>query len=183
MRFFLGVTIPEEVKTSLSQQLQEFVEEYPYFSYVPMDNYHITIQHFAEMESVEKIDEIVQENIFDIPSFPMYTEGAAMFLKNQITLYVSFARQKTLEQIAERIKTSLHMQIGKAFVPHMTFAKYKVPSKQQYLLIKKKLSHFDLEAPFIVDKLSLYESIPVGNQLRYVVHKEYPLLKEEDLRV
>lgn len=179
MQFFLGIDIPDPVKLQLSQQLQEFVKEYPYLSYTPVDNYHVTIQHFGDHNSPEKLHALLDQTLYDIPAFELYTLGAGLFINHQIVLYVSFARKKLLEEIVKRVQQTTDIQSMKTYVPHLTFAKYKVPSKQQYLLIKKKLSNLNLDITIPVDKLYLFESISKGKQVSYQKVKEYPLLKEE----
>ena len=81
-------------------------------------------------------------------------------MKNKITLNLDFRREKEIERISESIKEQFPMiQSSEKFVPHLTIAKYKIPSKQQYFVIKKRLANLDIDLSFKVNKLSLLEGV------------------------
>ena len=64
MRLFLAVSLPPEVQTQLDAQLEQLKKEYPYFSWVPKENYHITFQYLGEVDRLDKIQSSVEEAIF-----------------------------------------------------------------------------------------------------------------------
>ena len=66
-------------------------------------------------------------------------------------MYLDFRREKEIERISESINGS------EKYVPRLLLAKYKIPSKQQYFVIKKRLSNLEVDISFKVNKLSLFE--------------------------
>ena len=74
-----------------------------------------------------------------------------MTIQNNISIFIDFRREKEIERISESIN-----EVEK-FVPRLILAKYKIPSKQQYFVIKKRLSNLEVDISFKVNKLSLFE--------------------------
>jgi len=177
MRVFLAVDIPNKVRAELSEQLVALQKEYPYLIWVPEDNYHITLHFFGhkDKQEVEKITRAMDTLIYDIPSFRLYASYADLFINDKILLYIGFARQKILEEVEARIRAHFGGDKSKKFVPHLSIARYKIPSKQQYLLLKKKLERLEVETTFEVTEISLYESILAGKVPRYKKLATFPL--------
>jgi 2'-5' RNA ligase len=74
-----------------------------------------------------------------------------------------------LEYLVRRIKDDLGAKDIKKYLPHVTIARWKIPSKQQYFLIKKKLQAMRIDLSFTVDHLFLYQSVS---------HKHHPVYKK-----
>lgn len=177
MRLFLAVSLPPEVQSHLDEQLEQFKKEYPYFSWVPKENFHITLQYLGDVESIDTIQPSIERALFEVPSLEMYGQSAGIFINSRITMYISFARQKTLEKIVENVRQAFSISDEKEYVPHLTIARYKVPSKQQYLLIKKKLEHMDIDLELSVKSIALFETIAKGAKTEYQLKAEYQLGK------
>ena len=86
-------------------------------------------------------------------------------------------RQKMLEQIVENVRRVFSIADEKEYIPHLTIARYKVPSKQQYLLIKKKLENLNIDLEISVKNISLFETIAKGSKTEYKLLAEYQLGK------
>ncbi len=180
MRLFLAVDLPTKIKKDLDKQLEDIKKEYAHLNWVPQENYHLTLHFFGETNDIGNIKNKVEEAIFDANSFNLYSFNADLFLNSKIVLYISFRREKVLEKLVSAVMQhfSIKEKEGQKFVPHLTVARYKIPSKQQYLLLKKKLNQLDIEIAFPVRKIYLFESILTGKKPVYKKIAVFPLLKQ-----
>lgn len=55
----------------------------------------------------------------------------------------------------------------KKYLPHLTLARCRIPSKQQYLLLKKRLKKINIKVDFPVKKITLFQSILSGKKPVY----------------
>lgn len=178
MRLFLAIDLPEEAKKTVEEQLLPLQREYPYFRWVDAVNYHITLHFFGDVSSPDKIIQFMNELVYDIPLFYLYSSELGLFIKDNITLYIEFKRNKILEGLIKRIKEKSALGTSRRFLSHLTFSRYRIPSKQQYLLIKKKLKNFTLDIEFKVETITLFESILGTQKPVYKKIAEFPLLIE-----
>jgi RNA 2',3'-cyclic 3'-phosphodiesterase len=164
MRLFLAIDPPENVKQEISNQLIVFKHEYPMFEWKNMENYHITLHFFGDVSDEKSVFQRLKDLLYDAESFYLYSYNADMFTKNKITMFATFRREKKLESIVKKVKDRFYLPEQKIdrYVPHLTFAKYRIPSKQQYFVIKKKLSKLKIDVSFQVKKIYLFESILGG---------------------
>lgn len=180
MRTFLAIDIPEKIQIEISQQLQSLQEEYPQLNWVPFENYHITL-FFLDGKTDGELKQIISEidkGLFDIPLFHLYPHNLDLFINEKIDLYVSFQREKILETMVERLRSSLLYEPKQKFVPHLTIAKHKIPSKQQYFVLKKKLNNTIIDFDLPVKKIYLYKTITKDNKSSYKKIAAFPLLRE-----
>ena len=176
MRIFLGIDIPDTITSKIDEQLANLKKEYPQLSWVPQDNYHITIHFFGEVPDVTAVDKRLAELLYDQEAFHLYALQGDLFIQQRITLYIEFSKDKKLEHLAKIINEDAGKErSAKKFLPHMTIARYKVPSKQQYYLLKKKMEHLQLDFDFPVESIYLYESDLRGPMPVYKKIKEYSL--------
>ena len=159
MRLFLAVDLPEEVKKSISQQLEPFKKEYPDFRWVDESKYHITLHFFGDKRDSEKLKDQIEEAVFETEPFQMYVGGVELFMKDSLIFYLKFLRNRTVEDLVSRVREKFQSDNTKKFVPHIAIARYRIPSKQQYLLIKKKIRQLDIEVDFQITQITLYNSV------------------------
>ncbi len=177
MRLFLAIDLPPSIKKSLSQQLEKLREEYAFFSWIPEENFHITLHFFGETNKVNTIKRKVEEALFDADSFILYSIGSDLFLNHKIVLYIYFRREKKLEELVSKVRKVIQIKERKKFIPHLTIARSKIPSKQQYKNLKKKLYQLPIEIDFKVNKIYLYQSIIATNKPVYKKVAGFSLLK------
>lgn len=158
MHLFLAINPPEKIKEEIFDQLRLFRKEYPYFNWVNFENYHITLHFFGDIVYRKDIVERLKNILFDQSSFYLYSFGADIFMKHKLLLYLNFRREKQLEDLVQKIHKDIGANDSIKFIPHLTFAKYRIPSKQQYLLIKKKIEKLNIEINFKVNKLYLLQT-------------------------
>lgn len=175
MRLFLAIDLPINVKRKLHNQLKSLKEDYPDFRWVGEENYHITIHFFGEKSSADKISEQITDTVYYTSPFHLYSFKTDLFIRGKIILYLRFQRNKILERLADELKVRLSLPSETRFSPHLTIARYRIPSKQQYLHLKKKLKKLAIDISFEVTKLVLFESILESQKPIYKVVAEFPL--------
>lgn len=160
MRLFVAVEIPENIKQQLSDQIDFLITDYPEFQWVDPLSYHVTLRYFGNYPNVISLKQKIKNALFEIDPFWMYGWYMNLFMKQHITIHVGFRRQKTLEKLVE----NMHMVFGdntfehQTFVPHVTVARTKIPSKQQYFHLRKKLDRKEIDIEFEVNSVSLFDS-------------------------
>src|SRR3990167_4180091 len=176
MRLFLALDLPKETKRKLTGQIVRLQKEYAHFRWVSEDNYHITLQFFGDQFKTPYLIRQIQDAIYDSNEFYLYSLHAGLFLRGKIILYLAFQRNKELESIVRKIRENLAMDTAKRFVPHLTLGRYKVPSKQQYLHLKKKMRNLNLDIEFKTTKLILFNSLIETPKPLYEKVAEFPLI-------
>jgi 2'-5' RNA ligase len=178
MRLFLAIDIPNKEKKLIEEQISKIKNEYPQFDWVPSDNYHITIHFFGEIEHIERLKKRLEECLFDQESFYLYSYSVDLFINHKIVIYLDFRREKKLEQIEKRIRETFQPQKKNTekFVPHLTLARCRIPSKQQYFVLKKRIHKLNVDVSFETKKLVLFQSILGGRIPEYKIIKKLPLL-------
>ncbi len=168
MRLFLAIELSEKIKKEIDNQLTGIKKAYSQFQWIPNDNYHITINFFGEINDKKKIINRLEEALYNKESFHFYSTTVNLFIRNKITIYLSFKREKIIEKINEDINKAFRIfENSVKFTPHLTLARYKIPSKQQYFVLKKRLRKVIVDVSFKINKLVLFESIPIGSQSVY----------------
>ncbi len=175
MRLFLALDLPKEAKRKLAKQVEGFQKEYPYFRWVSEENYHITLQFFGDQFDPKFLIKKIGDALYDSKSFYLYSLHGDLFLRHKVILHLTFQRNKELESIVSKIQNELGMESARKFVPHLTLGRYKIPSKQQYLLLKKKLKNLKLDIEFKTSELVLFDSILETPKPLYEKVAEFPL--------
>lgn len=178
MRLFLALELPQSVRNELELQISSIKKDYASFTWVLPDDYHITLHFFGEVNNLESVKKKIEEAVYDIESFILYSLYSDLFLKDKILLYVGFRREKILEKLVEKIKNGFHSDESQKFVPHLTIARARTPSKQQYLLLKKKMHRLSIDIFFPVKKIHLFQNILEGQKPIYKKIATFPLLKQ-----
>ena|SRR3990167_10287295 len=176
MRLFLAIDLPTASKKRLDEQLEKLKRDYPHFSWVTQKNFHITLHFFGETNQIETIKKKVREAIYDVNSFYLYSLGAELFINKKIVLYIYFKREKRVEELTSKIKKIFQVEEVKKFVPHLTIARSRIPSKQQYINLKKKLQQLPIEIDFSIKKIYLFQSILEGQKPSYEKIASFSLL-------
>lgn len=178
MRLFLAIELPAPIKKKLEKELTEIRNLYPYFNWVSWENFHITLHFYGERKDEEKIKKKLKDVLFDQESFYLYSNTVDIFINKKIIIYLGFKREKKIEQLVDKVRKTLpeNADIEKKFVPHLTLARWRIPSKQQYFVIKKKLTKLKINISFLVKKIVLFESVLGGKKPIYKKRDEINLL-------
>lgn len=151
MKTQLMIELSDKTKKQIVDQLADFRKLYPQFQWERIENYNILIHSFGEFANKKSTIEKIETALYDKNLFYLYSFEVALTIGNNIILFMDFKREKEIERISESIN-----EVEK-FVPRLILAKYKIPSKQQYFVIKKRLSNLEVDVSFKVNKLSLFE--------------------------
>lgn len=176
MRLFLAIDLPLSQKKSIYEQLKDIRLEYPQFSWVSLENYHITVHFYGETDRLATIKKKLKDNLYDQKSLYLYATDCDLFIHKKITIYLNFRREKNLELLAQKIYTlpNYNFNSKRRFVPHLTLARCKIPSKQQYFVLKKRLEKIKIDVSFKVSRLFLFKSILGGNKPVYKKIANFP---------
>jgi len=169
MRLFLAIELPRKTQQIINDCLKDLRKNYPDFNWVTSENYHITLYFFGETEKKEEIVERIKKNIFDQESFHLYSGYLNLFMRKKIIIFLDFLREKKLEDLVKKINKEFYFDFSqqKKYLPHLTLARCRIPSKQQYILLKKRLRQINIKADFPVKKIALFESILSGKRPVY----------------
>jgi 2'-5' RNA ligase len=180
MRTFLAIDIPNDVKEAIQEKIDPLMQEYRNINWTPPENYHITLHFFGIVpdEKIKPLGDRIEDCLFDAESFPIKLRSGGIFMRNSIVLHVNTYRSKKAEEVVKKIHTDLGIDEVRSFVPHISIARHKIPSKQQYLLLKKKLMALSFEEEFRVDEVHLYESILKRNHAVYTKVRTFSLINE-----
>lgn len=178
MRLFVGVQLPEKTKIELDKQLSDVRKQYPEFEWVAPDNFHITIHFFGEIQDIAPIKKKLADILFDQESFYLYSREIEVFANHKLTIYLNFRREKKLEELArvieENFEANRYSQLK--FVPHLTIARARRSSKQQYFVLKKRMEKINIDVSFPVKKITLLESVMSDRKPQYNKVSNFPLL-------
>ena len=158
MRLFLAIEISEKIKINIESQLADFkLKEYPWLDWKNKDNYLINVFDFGEITDVVKLKKQIGDLLFDQEAFYLYATFCSVLIKHKIYLHINFRREKRLESLYQKLSINFKdANDGIKYEPTIDFAKGKVPSKQQYFVLKKKLEKIDIEAEVSVKKVTLF---------------------------
>lgn len=178
MRLFLAISLTPKIKKSIEEQLTPLKKEYPQLTWENANNFHITIYFFGEVKNADEIKKKIERLLFDQESFYLYATNCGIFIKDKITPYLSFRREKKIELLEKVIRDFFNVDsiYKNNFITHLAFAKGKVPSKQQYFVLKKKLEKLDIDAFFLVNKITLFESLVNDGETKFRKIVDFPLL-------
>lgn len=178
MNLFLAIEPPDEIKEQIFASLKKLREEYKSFNWIDPKNYHLTVHHFGIVNERKKLVQKISDLLYDQKKIYLFSQGLDFFMRHKINIYTAFYRNKDLEVLAKTIRQGFAAKdiTGFSFIPHLSVANCRIPSKQQYLLLKKKLENFELEIEFAVVKLFLYESILFNSEVSYKKLEAFPLL-------
>ena len=182
MKIFTAIEVPEAAIKQIHPQIYPLIRDYPGFNWFPTQNYHINLHYVGDIvrEKLPIAVEHIENTLYDVPVTQMYTMGCDLFMDEHIIIYLSFYRNKIVEDISNRLFELF--EPGKKrkhdFIPHVSLARLKIPSKQQYLLLKKKLANLKVKAEFDVPAIYIYESIEKSKTPTYEKVSTIALLKE-----
>lgn len=154
----LKIELSDVTKQQIVVQLADFRKQYPQFQWEEKENYNILVHSFGEFSDKKSTINKIETALFDKNLFYLYAFEVNLTIQNKITLYLDFRREKEIERISKSINDQFSInQNKKRYIPQLIIANYKIPSKQQYFVIKKRLANLEIDISFKVNKLSLFE--------------------------
>lgn len=158
MKLSLKIELSDKTKNEITNQLSDLKKTYPQFQWETPKNYNILVHSFGEISDPKSTINRLETTLFDKKLLHFYAYEVSLTVQNKITLYLDFRREKEVERISKSIKNEFQItQSSEKYVSRLTLANYKIPSKQQYFVIKKRLANLDIDLSFKINKLSLFE--------------------------
>ena len=176
MRLFLAIDLPTKVKKQISNQINMLKIDHPDFNWVEENNFHITLFFLGEVMEPERVARKIKDALYDQEMFYLYSNEAGLFMNSKIVVYLGFRREKKTEELVNKVKQAFQIKDTKRFIPHLTLARYRIPSKQQYFVLKKRLRSLKVNVEFPVKKLILFQSILETGRPFYKKIKSFELL-------
>jgi len=182
MQLFLAIDLPEEAKKEIRRQLEPFYQDYKVLTWVPPEQYHIMLHFVGPVADYKPIESRLKDLLWDIPAFRLTAFTGGIFIDDKLTFYIDFYRSQVLEDLAKRIKDDVQKEEDPKykFIPHISIARHKIPSKQQYQLMKKKMERLKIDCEFDVTEVSLFESTQSSKGPTYKKLATIPLLQKEN---
>jgi len=177
MKLFLAIDLPSAAKKSLNEQLQSWQEEYRAFNWVREENFYIILHSFGEVVQKDNITEKIKEVLFDQVNFHLYAIRLDFFMDQQITIYVDFRKEQKLQNLYDTLGVAFPSKQKGIIVPHVAVARCRIPSKQQYFVIKKKIERSNIDLSFQVKEVVLFENILINKKPSNKKVMAFPLVK------
>lgn len=177
MQLSLTINLAPETAASIAEQLAEFRDAYQVMQWFDEEEYHIELFHFGKVDEskIPALSEMIERGIYDVKPFTLFSEKIHMMVKSSLTFYLGFYKSQPIEYLVKQLKSSFQIVDNLVFFPHLPFARYRIPSKQQYLVIKKKCEGYVVDVEIPVTQITLVNSVIEHNKIRYEVVKEFAL--------
>ena len=177
MRAFIAIDLPESVRAALRRKQASLRSVSPDARWTPPEGIHLTLKFLGEISDA-KVKEVSEslKNLGRFEGFAIGLKGFGFFpdARRPKVLWAGVEAPASLAQLAEQIEEAMR-KIGfarepRAFRPHLTLARFKVPQPQpalQALLTQQgeqELGNFEVSEFFLFEsKLS-----PQGVEYRKV---------------
>lgn len=173
----LAIKIPETTKQLIVEVLRPLKQEYEIFQWLSKEEYNIELFNFGKVDEskIEPLSEMIERGIYDLPAFTLYSDHLHILMKNNLTLYIGFYTSKPIQILIKQLKMSFRLEDKLIFFPHLPVARYKIGSKQQYQLIKKKCANYKIDLKIDITQITLLSSVIENNKLHSETVKEFAL--------
>jgi 2'-5' RNA ligase len=164
MRVFLGISIPDELKSRI-ESIQDSFSDFD-IKFVERENLHFNLKFFGEVssEDIEKVKKILEDICKQFQPFEIEIAGIGAFPSRNyvrvIWLGVKEGYQK-LSSLAEMIETAietLDFHSEERFVPHLTLGRVRSGrNKNEIIALLKQMESIEI-GKMIVDEIILFQS-------------------------
>ena len=169
MRTFIAITLPENIKSILSNTQDELKQVGADVKWVKPENIHLTLKFLGEIEQelLEKIKGVLEEIAQKNMTFSAYLSklGAFPKLRYPRVIWISLGHDQTIIDIAKDLETRM-LKIGfpkesRAFTTHITLGRIRSGLKRNELIQKIEILNKNISGPqaeFRVTNLTLFKS-------------------------
>jgi RNA 2',3'-cyclic 3'-phosphodiesterase len=180
MRAFIAITLPTEIKSSLTKTIEALKPCSADAKWTPQDNLHITLKFLADITDAqfEQIKKHLTYLAQEAKPFQASLEGFS-FMPDDTKPRVfcaSASAKKEMAQLAQAIENILSpfefVKKEGQFQPHITLAKMK--SLYNLTQLKDSLKGIKLSGEFSVSGVSIIKSTLTATGAIYEVIQEFP---------
>lgn len=159
MRLFIALDIPQKQKDLLEKSVQQLKPFAVKGTYVPKENYHITLQFLGEVEFSRVLylqnllDELKSFRVIDTANDQIAHWRAADLVCAKYTC--GKALKEVFAFLGENLKQNGYFCEERKFVPHITLMRRPIFT-MPFTEIKKSVDVFN--KPFVASEVKLYSS-------------------------
>ncbi|MAK61308.1 MAG: RNA 2',3'-cyclic phosphodiesterase [Ponticaulis sp.] len=174
-RLFAALEIPEEI----GEDLLVICEKVTGASWRPIDNFHITLRFFGELDGTDARELDHELGLISAKQMKLTLKGAGWFGSSEPhALWAGVEPNDALTSLASKCERAAR-RIGlpkekRGFRPHVTLAYLHGTPLSEAASFCQKHALLNL-GPFWVDRFHLYSSWSGKGPSRYVSEAEYPL--------
>jgi len=174
MRAFLGIPIPENLK-SVIEKIQDKFSNFD-IKFVELENLHFNLRFFEELKEIDKVKELLESISNQFYPFEIKIAGIGAFpSKNYVRVIWLGVKEgyQDLVNLAEIINNSLEnlgFKSEERFVPHLTLGRVRSGrNKNELITLLKELENIEV-GKMKVNELILFQSIlsPEGPEYKEV---------------
>lgn len=177
MRAFIAVELPEPVRQALRREQARFREVCPDAKWTRPEGIHLTLKFLGDISTQQETQ--VRDALSGMEPFEKFTvrvQGFGFFpgAKRPRIFWVGLEAPPELARLAGKVETAL-TALGfppekRAFKPHLTLARFKVPRPQPRLEALLAVQNSPLLESFEVSEFFLWESrlLPGGAEYHKV---------------
>lgn len=184
MRLFIALDFPEEVRQALRELMARLRHETRGARWVRPEGMHVTLKFLGETDP--KILPDIRRALGEIHSasaVEMHFRGLGFFPNEQRprVLWCGIAASPNLAEIAAGVESALEPlgfpREARAFVPHLTLARFPVPGGHQKLLrAAEELKEYDFGTTR-ESQMYLYQSVLHPSGAEYTRLESFPFVK------
>jgi RNA 2',3'-cyclic 3'-phosphodiesterase len=175
-RLFAALPVPEDIAAPLTDLQKGLTGA----SWRPVENFHITLRYFGEVETVtaRELDHLLGE--IHAPQMQLSIQGVGWFgRKEPFAVWARIAPNEALSRLAgacERAARRMGFAGEKRrFNPHITLAYCHGTPLSEAMQWSERFQTY-ADGPFWADRFHLYESLMGRGPSRYVAEADYPLV-------
>lgn len=184
MRAFLGIALPDAVRSSLAGLQRQLGASGADVKWVERDHLHVTLRFLGEISEIQggQIEELLVEIAKRHEAFELGLDGVGAFpsVGSPRVVWVGLRQgNEQVVKIAEELEAGLRRldcePEERPFHPHVTLGRVRSPRRRDALAQRFQTLAWEPPEPFQVTALTLYRSDLHPSGPRYTVLATVPL--------
>jgi len=163
MRSFIAISLPKEIKETITELEQGFTKCDLAFKWVKPENLHFTLKFLGNIdeEQIIKIKEAIAKVSDKFASFEVSFDSFGFFPheRKPRVFFISTTPEELLKNIAVKLEEELEVlgfEKEGRFKSHITLARIK--SLKNINCLKEKVKNIRLDKKFSINEITLYKS-------------------------
>ncbi len=186
MHAFIGIALPDAIRTSLQQLQFELAQSHADVKWVEPANLHVTLKFLDEITEAQRtaVEVMLREVAEQHAPFMLSLKQLGAFPSAEAprVIWVGLEEGKELTRaIAEQIEAhGVRLSLRKEerqFAAHLTLGRVRSPKHRDALAQQMRVSQWQSPSPWQVSALTLYQSVLDAGGPRYTVLADIPLSK------
>jgi 2'-5' RNA ligase len=180
LRLFVAISVPDEVRDRIDHEAAPLKERWPRARWIPVENQHVTLKFlgWTPSDRLEAVSEAIQIVARSHGPSDVSVTGLGAF-PSERRVRVLWVGLDDPGSLLTRLASDLEKAFdplgypaeGRAFTPHLTLARFKVPERPKEPLPELQGGW----EPFPVERLELYRSRLHPKGARYEMMEPFDL--------